>query len=181
MAVELMAKDGGSCCGVCCLEVWVLTGKLEVAEADGFNTFCLGKTQSYRESGNKIDPDKICYVLTATLSLLDITYANKTVVSVDLLCSKCRMKVMSLISKLEGITSIVLDPSKRTVTVIGEADPVCIIKQVRKFRRTAQITSIGPPKEEKKNDKEELPRTCQRCDVWYVIDDDYFSRFCNIL
>lgn len=94
------------------------------------------------------------------------------------------MKVMKLISKIEGITSIVLDPSKSTVTVIGEADPVCIIKQVRKFSRTAQITSIGPPKEEKKDDKKDaipsLPRTCQRCDVWYVLSDDYYSH-CNIL
>lgn len=110
---------------------------------------------------------------------------QKTVVSVDLLCSKCRMKVMSLISKIEGINSIVLDPAKSIVTVIGEADPVCIIKQVRKFRRSAQITSIGPPKEEKKDDKKDplfssLPKTCQRCDVWYVINDDYY-RNCNIL
>lgn len=106
-------------------------------------------------------------------------------VSVDLLCSRCRMKVMSLVSKVEGINSIVLDPAKSTVTVIGEADPVCIIKQVRKFRRSAQITSIGPPKEEKKEDKKEplfssLPKTCQRCEVWYVINDDYY-RNCNIL
>nr|XP_027094868.1 heavy metal-associated isoprenylated plant protein 2-like [Coffea arabica] len=110
--------------------------------------------------------------------------SKKTVVSVDLLCSKCRMKVMKLISKIEGINSIVLDPSKSTVTVIGEADPVCIIKQVRKFRRTAQITSIGPPKEEKKDDKKDaipsLRKTCQRCDVWYVISDDYDGH-CNIL
>ncbi|XP_027168580.1 heavy metal-associated isoprenylated plant protein 2-like [Coffea eugenioides] len=114
--------------------------------------------------------------------------AKKTVVSVDLLCSKCRMKVMSLISKLEGITSIVLDPSKSTVTVIGEADPACIIKQVRKFSRTAQITSVGPPKEEKKDDKKDdkkdacpaLPKTCQRCEVWYVVSDDYYGH-CNIL
>lgn len=94
------------------------------------------------------------------------------------------MKVMRLISKIEGINSIVLDPAKSTVTVIGEADPVCIIKQVRKFRRSAQITSIGPPKEEKRDEKKDaipsLPKTCQRCDVWYVIENDYY-RHCNIL
>ncbi|KAL1823366.1 hypothetical protein ACET3Z_010144 [Daucus carota] len=110
--------------------------------------------------------------------------SKKTVVSVDLLCSKCRKKVMKLISSIEGINSIVLDPSKNTVTVIGESDPVCIIKQVRKFRSTAQIMSIGPPKvEEKKDEKKEafpsLPRTCQRCDVWYVVGQDYTP--CHIL
>ncbi|KAF7140068.1 hypothetical protein RHSIM_Rhsim06G0029400 [Rhododendron simsii] len=111
--------------------------------------------------------------------------SKKTVVSVDLLCSKCRLKVMKLISTIEGINSIALDPSKNTVTVIGEADPVCIIKKVRKFRRSAQITSIGPPKEEKKDDKKEvlvsLPKTCQKCDVWYVISDDLYYPYCNIL
>lgn len=90
---------------------------------------------------------------------------------------------MKLISTVEGINSIVLDPSKNTVTVIGEADPVCIIKKVRKFRSSAQIISIGPPKEEKKDEKKEailsLPRTCQKCDVWYVVGQDYTP--CHIL
>ncbi|KAJ9186548.1 hypothetical protein P3X46_002107 [Hevea brasiliensis] len=120
--------------------------------------------------------------------------SKKTVVSVELLCSKCRQKVMKLIATIEGITSIVLDPSKNTVTVIGEADPVKIINKVRKFRRSATIVSIGPAKEEKKEDKDSLkkemivkemivpyaPRACQRCDVWYVVGDDFYS-YCSIL
>ncbi|KAF9686797.1 hypothetical protein SADUNF_Sadunf02G0027200 [Salix dunnii] len=103
---------------------------------------------------------------------------QKTVVSVELLCSKCRKKVMKLIATIEGITSIVLDPSKNTVTVIGDADPVKIICRVRKFRKSASITSIGPPKEEKKDDPNKkdamkdtkgmvipfTPKTCQRCE-----------------
>lgn len=96
---------------------------------------------------------------------------------------------MKLISTIEGINSIVLDPSKNTVTVIGEADPVKIIKQARKFRSNAQIMSIGPPREEKKDEKKDdkkdalvsLPRTCQKCEVWYVVSDDYYFPHCNIL
>jgi inositol-pentakisphosphate 2-kinase len=113
---------------------------------------------------------------------------------VELLCSKCRKKVMKLIATIEGITSIVLDPSKNTVTVIGEADPVKIICKVRKFRKSAAITSIGPPKEEKKDDpyKKDVmkdtkgmvipytPKTCQRCDVWYVVNDDFYS-YCTVM
>lgn len=133
----------------------------------------------------------ICYgilIMLSSLSLVKVLTSlpfllQKTVVSVDLLCSKCRKKVMKLISTVEGINSIVLDPSKNTVTVIGEADPVCIIKKVRKFRSSAQIISIGPPKEEKKDEKKEailsLPRTCQKCDVWYVVGQDYTP--CHIL
>ncbi|KAH7567234.1 hypothetical protein JRO89_XS07G0035900 [Xanthoceras sorbifolium] len=110
--------------------------------------------------------------------------AMKTIVSVELLCSKCRQKVMKLIAKVEGVTSIVIDPSKNTVTVIGEADPVKIIKKVREFRKSASIVSIGPPKEEKKDEKKAViaitPQTCQRCDVWYVVGDDYY-RYCSIM
>ncbi|KAJ6708845.1 COPPER TRANSPORT PROTEIN FAMILY-RELATED [Salix koriyanagi] len=112
--------------------------------------------------------------------------SKKTIVSVELLCSKCRKKVMKLIATIEGITSIVLDPSKNTVTVIGEADPVKIICKVRKFRKSASITSIGPPKDEKKDDPNKkdamkdvkgvvIPYTCQRCDVWYVVNDDFLQ------
>ncbi|XP_058220775.1 heavy metal-associated isoprenylated plant protein 43-like [Rhododendron vialii] len=111
--------------------------------------------------------------------------SKKTVVKVDLFCSRCRLKVMKLISTIEGINSIALDPSNNLVTVIGEADPVCIINKVRKFSKCAEIKSIGPAKEEKKDDKKEappcLPRTCQKCDVWYVISEDIRYPHCNIL
>lgn len=94
---------------------------------------------------------------------------------------------MNLIAKIEGITSIVLDPSKNTVTVIGDADPVCIIRKVRKFRKTATIVSIGPPKEEKKDDKISkdtisYPSSiCKKCDVWYVVAEDAYSHYCSIM
>ncbi|KAK7291205.1 hypothetical protein RIF29_06160 [Crotalaria pallida] len=124
--------------------------------------------------------------------------SKKTVVSVELLCSKCKQKVMKLIASVEGITSIVLDPAKNTVTVVGEADPVRIIKRVRKFRKSASIVSIGPPKEEKKDEKKEVkkddnkkdekkvaaiphaPNLCHRCVVWYVIPEDNYG-YCSIM
>ncbi|XAR61729.1 Inositol-pentakisphosphate 2-kinase [Bertholletia excelsa] len=96
----------------------------------------------------------------------------------------CKRKVMKLISAIEGIDSIVLDPSKNTVTVIGEADPVCIINKVRKFRKCAEIKSVGPSKEEKPSQPKppeiSLPRTCQGCSVWNVVHGDIYSP-CNIL
>ncbi|PPD81863.1 hypothetical protein GOBAR_DD21220 [Gossypium barbadense] len=67
--------------------------------------------------------------------------SKKTILSVELLCPKCRQKVMHVISELVGITSITLDPSKNTVMVTGEADPFKIIKKVRKFRKHASINS----------------------------------------
>ncbi|KAI3440051.1 HMA domain-containing protein [Psidium guajava] len=118
--------------------------------------------------------------LLTALSLL-----QKTVVSVELLCSKCRLKVMKLVATIEGITSIVLDPSKNNVTVTGEADPAKIIKKVRKFRKSAHFVSVGPPKEDKKDEKSVLipqtPKTCQRCDVWYVVAEDGYHNYCSIM
>ncbi|RXH91169.1 hypothetical protein DVH24_020192 [Malus domestica] len=128
----------------------------------------LGKMEEYYELDKKIVN---CY------------NQMKTVVSVELLCSKCRKKVMKLIATVEGITSIVLDPSKNTVTVTGDADPVKIIGKVRKFRKNAMVVSIGPPQTEKKDEKKDVPYTpkvCQRCDVWYVIAEDGYS-YCSIM
>jgi len=100
---------------------------------------------------------------------------------------------MKLIATVAGINSIVLDPDKNTVTVVGEADPVRIIKNVRKFRKSATIVSFGSSKEEKKEHqkKEEkkkdvvsrTPNLCQRFDVWhdwYVTVDEGYSH-CSIM
>ncbi|KAH1093454.1 hypothetical protein GYH30_039279, partial [Glycine max] len=77
-------------------------------------------------------------------------------------CSRCRQKVMKLIATVEGIASIVLDPDKNTVTVIGEADPLRTVKPVRKFRKSATIVSIGPPKEEKRRRRRKKKRKRKR-------------------
>ncbi|GLU04482.1 hypothetical protein SLE2022_216250 [Rubroshorea leprosula] len=116
---------------------------------------------------------------------------KKTILSVEMVCCKCRQKVMKLISTIEGITSIVLDPSKNTVTVVGEADPLRIIEMVRTFKKSASIVSVGPPKDEKKDEKKDdrkdvmlynypAPKICQRCDVWYVVGPGAYS-YCSIL
>lgn len=109
---------------------------------------------------------------------------KKTVVSVELLCSKCKKKVMKLIARIEGVNSIVLDSSKSQATVIGDADPAMILKKVRKFRKSAAFVSIGPPKEEKKDEKKDpvayVPKTCQKCEVWYVFGEDDYNP-CSIL
>jgi len=78
---------------------------------------------------------------------------------------------MKSIAAMEGINSIVLDPSKNKATEVGDADPAVILRKLRKCRRSAAFVSIGPAKEEKKDEKKDnvppLPKTCQRCDVWY--------------
>lgn len=93
---------------------------------------------------------------------------------------------MKLISAIEGITSIVLDPSKNLVTVIGEADPVRIIRKVRKFKKSATIVTIGAPTTEKKDEKKDVvvsypSSTCKKCDVWYVVAEDTYAHYCSIM
>ncbi|KAH7658785.1 Copper chaperone domain-containing protein [Dioscorea alata] len=114
----------------------------------------------------------------------------KTVVAVDMLCAKCKKKVLKLIARIEGINSVTLDSSKGLVTVVGDADPTCIIRNIRKFRKSAMFVTIGPFKEEKKEEKKDekkdkvdnIPRTCQKCDTWFIIrEDDYFYNPCAIL
>lgn len=91
-----------------------------------------------------------------------------------------------MIAKIEGINSVTLDSSKNLVTVVGDADPVCIIRNIRKFRKSAVFVTIGPFKEEKKDEKKDIvdniPRTCQKCDTWFIIrEDDYYYNPCSIL
>ncbi|CAN6446614.1 unnamed protein product [Victoria cruziana] len=105
---------------------------------------------------------------------------KKTVVSVQLLCTKCKKKVMKLVADLDGVTSIVLDPSKSTATVIGETDPALIIKRIRKFRKCAELVSVGPPKDEKKDVNPIMPNCCQGCDSWFIIREDSYWH-CSIL
>lgn len=79
---------------------------------------------------------------------------------------------MKLVADLDGVTSIVLDPSKSTATVVGETDPALIIKRIRKFKKCAELVSVGPPKDETKLTYPIMPNCCQRCDSWFVVRED---------
>ncbi|OMO75216.1 hypothetical protein COLO4_26258 [Corchorus olitorius] len=174
------------------LGTWNRGEKRENDRAQGF-----GETATL-ETNSTTHYDEVVLLLQCICQLLClyVVFWSKTTLSVELLCPKCRRKVMRVISDVVGITSIVLDPSKNTVTVTGEADPVKIIKQVRKFRKHASIISIGAAKSDDKKDggdKKDVmfygttglassapPKICQRCDVWYVVGDDFYS-YCSIL
>ncbi|KAM0932890.1 putative heavy metal-associated domain, HMA, heavy metal-associated domain superfamily [Dioscorea sansibarensis] len=122
----------------------------------------------------------LCNLVTVNALLL-----QKTVVAVQMLCTKCKKKVMKLTAGIEGINSITLDSLKGLVTIVGDADPVHIIRNIRKFSKSAAFVSIGPFKEEAKEEKKPVvdpPRTCQKCDAWFIIrDDDYYYNYCSIL
>ena len=53
-----------------------------------------------------------------------------------------------------GIESISMDMKEKKLTVVGDVDPVNVVGKLRKFWY-AEIVSVGPAKEEKKDGKKD--------------------------
>ncbi|KAM3329776.1 hypothetical protein ACQJBY_026671 [Aegilops geniculata] len=77
--------------------------------------------------------------------------SKKIVIRADLVGKKCTSGILSIVSKLEGIKSMVVDEDKCTLTVVGTVDPVCVVHQLRKSCFAASIVSVedDKPKEKK--------------------------------
>ncbi|EMS60556.1 hypothetical protein TRIUR3_28122 [Triticum urartu] len=77
--------------------------------------------------------------------------SKKIVIRADLVGKKCTSGILSIVSKLEGIKSMVVDDDKCTLTVVGTVDPVCVVHQLRKSCYAASIVSVedDKPKEKK--------------------------------
>uniref|UniRef100_A0A0D9W7J5 HMA domain-containing protein n=1 Tax=Leersia perrieri TaxID=77586 RepID=A0A0D9W7J5_9ORYZ len=66
--------------------------------------------------------------------------------------AKVKQKAMETVADIYGIDSIAADHKDQKMTVIGEVDTVKIAKKLKKFGKV-DIISVGPAKEEKKDDK----------------------------
>ncbi|CAL9747693.1 unnamed protein product [Musa acuminata subsp. burmannicoides] len=103
---------------------------------------------------------------------------KKIVLKVSILCSKCKVCILTTISKFEGIVSMAVDVEKSTVTIVGVVDAVLIVKALRKAKKPAEIVSVGEPdkkKEEKKDDKKDpckLPPCCNACRPVMIWQDE---------
>ncbi|KAH9290516.1 hypothetical protein KI387_034633 [Taxus chinensis] len=84
---------------------------------------------------------------------------QKMVLKVDLNCDKCKQRAMKTVASIQGVESVQSDMKEQKITVIGDADPVCIINKLRKFGQS-ELVSVGPAKEPEKKqaEKKEAPK-----------------------
>ncbi|KAL5560441.1 hypothetical protein UlMin_036652 [Ulmus minor] len=114
---------------------------------------------------------------------LYIFHVQKTVIKVNVNCQKCKQDLLKSVTKLSGIDQISVDGEKQTLTVVGDVDPVFIVKKIRKSRKCAEIVSVGPPKDDDKKKIIEccLPPYCNDCQMVAVSYAPYDGGICNIL
>ncbi|KAI5013986.1 hypothetical protein ZWY2020_055376 [Hordeum vulgare] len=96
---------------------------------------------------------------------------QKVVVKVSSMSDeRVKQKAMETVADIYGIDSIAADHKDQKMTVIGDMDSVVIAKKLRKFGRI-DILSVGPAKEEKKDDKKGR-RSDQTCIFFFDIPSD---------
>ncbi|KAH9315927.1 hypothetical protein KI387_024554, partial [Taxus chinensis] len=68
-----------------------------------------------------------------------------TVMSVNMKCYKCKRVALQSVTRIDGIDSISIDMKEKTLTVVGEADPADLVKEITKKFPCARLISFGPP------------------------------------
>ncbi|KAG6753521.1 hypothetical protein POTOM_043591 [Populus tomentosa] len=69
---------------------------------------------------------------------------------------KTKQKAIEAAADIYGVDSIAADLKDQKLTVIGQMDPVAVVKRLKKVAKV-DIISVGPAKVEKKEEKKECP------------------------
>ncbi|GLJ48159.1 hypothetical protein SUGI_1016930 [Cryptomeria japonica] len=81
---------------------------------------------------------------------------NKMVLKLAIEDEKRKRKALKVVAVVEGVDSVAVDMKEKTMTVIGEADPLFIASRLREFGfNFVELQSVGPAKERNKEKKEE--------------------------
>ncbi|CAL0333288.1 unnamed protein product [Lupinus luteus] len=76
---------------------------------------------------------------------------KKVVLKVELYDDRIQTKAMQAVSGISGVESLSLDKKDSKFTLIGDIDPVKVVRKLKKLCHV-EIVFVGPAKEEKKEE-----------------------------
>ncbi|KAK4595194.1 hypothetical protein RGQ29_013575, partial [Quercus rubra] len=94
---------------------------------------------------------------------------QKIVIKVNINCQICKTEVLKAVTKLTEVYIVSVDGEKGMLTIVGDVDPVLVVRDLKKIGKVPEIISVGPPKppeyceEFKFRECRPCPPSCKEC------------------